>query len=76
MCHPLPALGLPILLTTHIELMSKYLRICDDLLQELRVREDRAVDLCEALFVPERAEPLLVSTRERVDVFSAAVVCC
>lgn len=63
-----------------LELVPKDLGVCDELRQELRVREDGLVDLVQFALVAECSEQLLVGTWDLVDVLSPTVVrrdlCC
>ena len=56
------------------QVVPEDLGVCDDLLEERGVREDRLVDLVQLRLVPDGGEQLLVAARELIDVLPAAVV--
>ena len=57
-----------------LELVSENLWVRDELLQELRVRDNSFVDLVQSALVTQRGEQLLVCAWNLVDVLAATVV--
>ena len=55
--------------------MSEYLGVRNDLVQEVRIDEDRLVNLIELLFVPERLYELLVGQGQRKNISPTPIIC-
>jgi len=56
-------------------IMSKYLRVCDDLIQKLLIGQNSIVNIRKFLFITKTFQKFKVSVRQCVQVLTAPVIC-